>query len=336
MALALSILLLAWPTVETGPLDSTSAIPACCGRPPPAGAAPAESDYDAAVDADADAAGAEKECRKLDADDPALAEVLEQAEIVGKVSRLTGGNMIKYVFRLKDGSPEGLKVVFKPAQVGDWGDWKNEIAAYRIDQALGFRLVPATARRELPFSLFDLSDPKVAAALRPDALEPPGPDETVEGALQVWVPSSHVAEEGEGRAWAEKMLTELGTTAGDLEDRVTAAVFVRLVIFDFLLSNPDRYSGGNMLRDSGGRYWAIDNAGAFVGCVRPKTDLLKLRRFEKVAVERLKKLDRKTLRTQLKGLLTDGRFRTFWKRRREVLERVRELSSKLGKSKVLF
>jgi len=319
MDLLLLAFLSAWPLA--------GGIPAAGGR--------AVIDWDAEPDADPDT-GDPVEGKKGGADDPSLVAVLEQGAILGKAERLTGGNMIKYVLRLDDGSREGLKVVFKPAQVGDWGDWRNEVAAWRLDQALGYGLVPGTARRELPFSLFDLSDPKVAAALRPDATEPPRPEDTVEGAVQVWVPSARVADEGEGRAWAELMLTALGKPGALIEEPAVAGFFVRLVILDFLLSNPDRYSGGNMLKDSTGRLWAIDNAGAFVGCVRPKLDLKKLRRFERVAVEALKKVDREGFRGQLVGLVSDRQFRQFWRRRREVLDRVRELVDQHGRKRVYF
>jgi hypothetical protein len=270
------------------------------------------------------------------ADDPELVEVLEKAEIRGKIERLSGGNMVKYLFRVDDGSTEGLKAVFKPEQGGDRGDWRKEVAAWRLDRELGYGLVPATGIRELPMSLFDLTDPKIAAALRPEAKGPPRPDEMLQGAIQVWVPGARVADEGEGRAWAEQMLVDLGKPGAAIPDRATASFFVKLVIFDYLLSDPDRYSGGNLLKDSSGRYWAIDNAGAFVGCVRPGLDLKKLRRFERDAVQRLKKLDRKTLNAQLGGLVSEHQLRQLRQRRRQVLDRVRELGEQLGRKRVYF
>ncbi len=342
LGFVLSTFLLAWPTLVVGGAGENGYGCDCdydCDYD-----YDYDYDYDADADADADPVasadsgigGGGKEPERAGADNPALVAVLEKAEIRGEIKKLTGGNMIKYVFRLEDGSRDGLKVVLKPEQAGDWGDWRYEVAAWHLDQALGYGLVPATAIRELPMSLFDLSDPKIAELLRPGQKEAPRPDERLCGAVQVWVAESRVADEGEGRAWADAMLTELGSPGTAIKDPAVASFFVRMVIFDFLLSDPDRYSGGNLLKDSTGRFWAIDNAGAFVGCVRPRTDLNKLKRFEKEAVQRLRKLNRKELRTKLAGLVSERQLRQLWKRRGEALDRVHELGDKLGKKRVLF
>ncbi len=63
-----------------------------------------------------------------------MADLLSDLEVRGEVKRLWGGNDVKFVLWLEDGSERGLKTVFRPEHLANGiGPRVNLIASVRPD-----------------------------------------------------------------------------------------------------------------------------------------------------------------------------------------------------------
>ena len=259
-----------------------------------------------------------------------IADLLSNLEVKGEVKRLWGGNDVKYVLRLEDGSEGGLKVVFRPEHHSDKWKHRKEVASYRLALLCGIDNVPVTVRRTLPKKLFRKSGKKTLERIV-------FRDGMLEGALQLFVTGAHDPTDGNGLAWAKEYLAELSEPAqqivGDLED---ARQFSRLVVFDFLQSNPDRFSGGNLLRTDDGTYWFIDNADAYYRCYRPRRFLRTLSHFERHQIEAMRSLSEDDLRSEMTDLLGPKQAGRVWERLQKVLVRVDGLIAEYGEEEILF
>ncbi len=150
---------------------------------------------------------------------------------------------------------------FKPRSHLPLGDrrYRGEIAAYRLAAALALLNVP----RVLPRS-FD------AASLRPllpdfDAKAWPDDDGRLRGAVWAWNPNYEIVplEQPSARAGWEPWLTDARTPV-PFDQRGLARALSTLVAFDYITGNWDRWSGGNVARDSKTETLLfIDNDGAF-------------------------------------------------------------------------
>jgi hypothetical protein len=159
----------------------------------------------------------------------------------------------------------------------------------------------------------------------------------LEGSLQLCVSGAHDPTDGNGLAWAEEQLAELSDPTQpidlDLED---ARQFSRLLVFDFLQSNPDRFSGGNLLQTDDGAYWFIDNADAYYRCYRPRRFMKKLCYFDRHQVETLRTLSQDELLLELHELLGPKQAGRVWERLEKVLERVDGLIAEYGEEDILI
>ena len=137
--------------------------------------------------------------------------------------------------------------------------YRGEIAASRLGAALGLSNVPHVEPVSLP-----------AASLRPllpdfDAKALPDDDGRVRGAIWAWNPNYEIVplEQPGARAGWEPWLTDARTPI-PADKRGLARALSTLVAFDFITGNWDRWSGGNVARDSAtDTLLYIDNDGAF-------------------------------------------------------------------------
>lgn len=262
--------------------------------------------------------------------DELTAELLSNMKVKGEVKRLWGGNDVKFVLRLDDGSEFGLKAVFRPEHLSNQWKHRKEIAAYRLAVLCGIDNVPVTVRRTLPKKLFRKAGRKTLERIV-------FRDGMLEGSLQLFVSGAHDPTDGNGLAWAEEQLAELSDPTQpidlDLED---ARQFSRLLVFDFLQSNPDRFSGGNLLQTDDGAYWFIDNADAYYRCYRPRRFMKKLCYFDRHQVETLRTLSQDELLLELHELLGPKQAGRVWERLEKVLERVDGLIAEYGEEDILI
>jgi hypothetical protein len=162
-----------------------------------------------------------------------------------------------------------LKLTFANGQAAGWkprsrlplGDrrYRGEIAAYRLGTALGLSNVPRVLPRSFPASSLRALLPDFDAKALPDD------DGRVRGAIWAWNPNYEIVplEEPTSRASWEPWLTDARVII-PVDKRGLARELSTLVAFDFITGNWDRWSGGNVARDSAtGMLLYVDNDGAF-------------------------------------------------------------------------
>jgi hypothetical protein len=159
---------------------------------------------------------------------------------------------------------------------------------------------------------------------------------------------------------AEKTLTTVGgwsalqawlgqdRPAGDPPPQTRAAA--ELVVFDYLIGNWDRFSGGNVYLDpQGPGLVLLDNNGSFKPWSdrqeqRMDTLLQKTERFPAPLIEKLRKLDAQAVETALAAepwhraspLLNDQHVELLLSRRDRLLAHLDSLLEKYGPEAVLF
>jgi hypothetical protein len=224
----------------------------------------------------------------------------------------------------------GALAAFKPRSRRPLGDrrYKGEIAAYRLAVALGLDNVP----RALPRA-FDAVELRafLGAALDREAIV--DADGRVRGALMPWIEGYRVLplEEAGQRARWEPWVFD-SRAAVPQEARALASAVSTMIAFDYLTSNWDRWSGGNVAEEgAGGRVLFVDNDGAFYewpaapALARQRQQLERVARFSRRFVAGLRGLDEPKLRAALgeeepgTPLVSNRALAGVWERRAIVL-----------------
>ncbi|MES1158254.1 MAG: hypothetical protein ABUL67_04045, partial [Haliangium ochraceum] len=121
-----------------------------------------------------------------------------------------------------------------------------------------------------------------------------------------------------------------------------------LVVFDFLTSNPDRYSGGNMkMSPDGSELFYMDNTMSFfldpLGKEKIRDVLFRTQRFSRSLVDALSRITEATLRRALGAeagagheILTPDEISAVIARRDAIKRYIGELTAKYGAREVLF
>ena len=116
------------------------------------------------------------------------------------------------------------------------------------------------------------------------------------GEASYWIPviKDSGLDTPDGRREAEAWLTQGETIP--MERRSMAAQLSGSIVFDFLIDNPDRYSGGNMkMSEDGTRLFFMDNTMSFFldpeGMEKVRVVLLRTQRFSRSLYEALGRLD---------------------------------------------
>ena len=193
--------------------------------------------------------------------DELLLERVRSQPILGmKLNK--GGATLSFRVDLADGS----RAAFKPAQTDLRTIPRKEVAAYRLNRLLGLNAVPPATPRLV-------SRDEILSHLHPDSVaELPriraetvfNPAGRTAGVVMYWVPG--IKDSGldtpEGIHESIQWLTQGQPIPVD--KRALAAQLSQLVVFDFLTSNPDRYSGGNIKTSAdGSRLLFMDNTMSF-------------------------------------------------------------------------
>ncbi len=182
---------------------------------------------------------------------------MASAEIV-EITPNKGGGSVSMRVRFKDGK----KAALKAEQTGHPTDPRSEIAAYHLDRILGFgRTAPVVGRR---FEMADIRAALVASKAESAFLDRLDKLVVKDGHLDAALIAWHTAplvEEETAPAWTSPLEAK-DPVAKDMVPKL--AEWSDLVVFDFLVDNPDRYSGGNILRlDKGGPIVFLDQGAAF-------------------------------------------------------------------------
>ena len=283
------------------------------------------------------------------------------SEPIVRLKTLGQGSTLKYKAYFADGS----KAVLRPDQALPQGYFRADIAAYRLSRALGLGTVPPACERTIEIErLREVTGDETWLARLDDELRPRSRDDrqTVRVSMVYWVQGVRDAGlEKTQRAW-RPLLGQDHALPGDAgtsdspdstseakaetdDDAATldqAREASRLIAWDFLLANWDRWSGGNTFRigQTGPAVW-LDNAAGF-GRYRPAAQrrnertLRRVQRFSRNFVNALQSADEATLRTALApASLSDAEMDSLLARRDVLLAYIDELSAEHGADQVL-
>jgi hypothetical protein len=257
-----------------------------------------------------------------------------------------GGSSLSFRVEFADGS----RAAWKPMQTNTQSIPRKEVAAYRLNRLLGLHAVPPAAPRAVTREelLGHLHAESLQYLPRIKAETVFGPDGRTIGTASYWIPV--IKDSGfdtlEGRKQTQAWLT-IGQPIPP-ERLSMAAQVSTLVVFDFLTSNPDRYSGGNMkMSEDGKQLYFMDNTMSFYvdsnGNERNREVLFRTQRFSRALYEALGKITVPNLQRALAEelgtpyeILTPAEISAVVSRRAIVQRYIADLIAQQGEKNVLF
>jgi len=257
-----------------------------------------------------------------------------------------GGSSLSFRVDFADGS----RAAWKPMQTNMQSVPRKEVAAYRLNRLLGLHAVPPAAPRAVTREeLLDHLHPDSLSALpRIKAETVFGPDGRTIGTASYWIP---IIKDSGFDTPDGRRLTQAWLTIGQpipAEQLSMAAQVSTLIVFDFLTSNPDRYSGGNMkMSEDGKQLYFMDNTMSFYvdgsGNERNREVLFKTQRFSRALYQALDKVTVSNLQRALAEelgtpyeILTPTEIAAVAARRAVVQRYIADLIAQRGEREVLF
>lgn len=236
----------------------------------------------------------------------------------------------------------GMRVLFRPDQINPQTEPRKEIAAHRLACLLGAKAVPpATFKRVHRDELLGRLAPDAACLLpRIHAECRFDGDGYTLGAASAWVPvvvDSRLDTAAGLARWGEWL-----RAGGTLDEarRSFAAQLSSLLLFDVVIDNQDRFTGGNLLvsPDDQILYW-MDNGFSFGvdpnGHARARTFLRRCSRFSRAFVQALRELRADALRSALDELLSADEQSAVLARRDRVVNDIDGAIAQHGEHAVL-
>lgn len=235
----------------------------------------------------------------------------------------------------------GAQAVFKPIRKGDRRA-TFEAAAYRMATLLGIERVPVAVMRKIPLSFLvhrlEIDNPDAAAALT-DAV-PKDDKNEVEGAMIEWM--EDIDPNGLEAVGGMKEINRL-LRLGRPDDRNAALALAasNMVVFDHIIGNWDRFSGGNFFVSKDAAHLIlIDHNGSFTPWpdkrqARMEQRLLTIERFSASMLARIRALTPERVRKAIAQdsigpLLNDDQIQLLMSRKDEVLRHADKLIAKNG------
>ena len=145
------------------------------------------------------------------------------------------------------GRAGAAKVVLRPEQTLAAGNFRADVAAHRLATALGTDAVPYGCLRRIDRAALEaVAPPALLARLATEVTW--AADGTTLVSVVAWVDGVKPAGLEANRAQWSALLRQSAPLAGDAALRAAAAEGSRLAVWDFLIANWDRWSGGNTFR----------------------------------------------------------------------------------------
>lgn len=264
---------------------------------------------------------------------------------IARFRRNKGGSTIT----IKAYYADGYKAAFKPEQRRSVSNYRAEIAAYHLDRLLGLgRVAPVLGRwvdRELLRAHLAFNEAEPEWLERFDA-EVEDHDGKVRGAFIAWH-SKRLHSESPPAGW-NRQLRSRQPVAKNIAGRL--GEWSDMIVFDFLLDNYDRWSGGNVLYlGKGGPLILLDNAAGFTVwrtrqgvttakrldpvCRFNRSTIETVRRMSKSAPIKKRlgaRLGRSTGRDPLAPILTEEQLEGLDARVEQLLKHVGACEAELG------
>lgn len=219
----------------------------------------------------------------------------------------------------------GLQAAVKPEQVRITR-YQSEVAAYRVSRALGLDMVPPSCVRRIPLEQLTAGMPKSLVERMSTELII-GPDGTVATAVIAWVPHLHGLRLEELDWWRPMMMKGEPLPASK---RRRVLEISTLILFDYLILNHDRWSGGNT-HESDGQMVFIDQGAGFGPERHHKRSRAAMRtlkwaqRFPREVSNSLFEMELAPLAQELKPILSDEEIEEFEYRVKHAREYLRGL-----------
>jgi hypothetical protein len=278
-------------------------------------------------------------------DERLLAPLRDSALARVRVNR--GGSSISLRLELANGA----MAAFKPEQINLQTIPRKEVAAFRLNRLLGLSAVPPAIGRKFALTelLARLTPSSLPSAARLQA-EVIAHDGWVAGELSWWIPViDHATVDGllidssDGIArWTQYL------TAGEpvpYAESLMIAQISDMLVFDYIINNPDRWSGSNSRCSPDQRVlYFMDNTMSFAPNPGEKafSSLQKAQKFSRSLVESLRNLSEASVRAALAEdtgpwpeLLTDDEIPSILYRRDRALAYIDQLTALHGPEKVL-
>ena len=279
--------------------------------------------------------------------DAELLAPLRESDIT-QVKFNRGGTSISLRIDLENGG----RAACKPSQIHIHSQPRREIAAFRVNRLLGLSAVPPAVGRRFRFSdiVDHLRDPmhkkRVVAAGSPEK------DGTVLAELSWWIPVLQEARIGgfsvdstDGVVTWKRYLAQGREVPEDVAGIV--AQISNLVVFDFVINNADRWSGGNVKASDDGRVlYFMDNTMSFGdddnGHTKTRTYFERAQKFSRSMVAKLRALTREELSAAMttdiapfEFLLSDAEIKSVLARRDYAIRTIDRLIEEHGEEAVL-
>jgi hypothetical protein len=257
-----------------------------------------------------------------------------------------GGSSLSFRVDLADGS----RAAFKPAQTNLQTIPRKEVAAYRLNRLLGLGAVPPAtprmvSRADVLSHLHPETVPMLPRIRSETIFDPRG---NTAGVMMYWVPviKDSGLDTPEGIQQSTRWLTQ-GESIPE-QKHALAAQLADLLVFDFVTSNPDRTSGGNMLTNAdGSRLLFMDNTLSFFiepqGNEKTRAALARAQRFSRRLYQALDRISEETLTRILAQasegdyeILTKPEIRAVVSRRDYIKKYIDNLVSTFGTGEVLY
>ncbi len=277
-----------------------------------------------------------------------LAPLREQEPKEVKLNR--GGTSLSFRIKFEDGS----KAAFKPRQRFAHSNPRREIAAFRVANLLGLDAVPPAVPRKFKRKAFYkkfVGDGFDLQFIADSILYTK--DNEIWGELSWWIPAIRPAKIGgfpldstEGIVTTRRYLSPNGRIPK--KDWNMARQVSSMLVFDYIINNPDRWSGGNAeATPDNQQLFFMDNTMSFGAerVLHEKVDyyMRRSQRFSRSLIQRLRGLSKeqfaKVVKSDIapfKELLKQKEVEYIEKRRVMFLDYVDELIAKHGEEKVLY
>lgn len=247
----------------------------------------------------------------------------------------------------------GARAAFKPRQINMQSNPRKEVAAFRVNRLLGLSSVPPCVGRRFSKAKFlgalDYFSQRYLPRINAEVTFT---GEYLDGELSWWIPVIEHAMIGPYRVdTTDGIVTWMHYMRPGIEIpdayRERLAQISDMILFDYIIDNSDRWTGGNARTDEAGQVlYFMDNTMSFgrdpQGHEKSQLYFKRARRFSRRLVHRLRQLTPEDFRRALSydaapfdNLLTKAELWALLQRRRHALEYIDQLIAAHGEDNIL-